>query len=80
VYDPVEKEVIIGATCTLTGPGRATKKTVVTDGFGDFWFEGLKEGIYSLRIKAKGFTAKSFEKLNTVQDINIGDIPLAKEV
>ena len=26
VYDPVEKEVIIGATCTLTGPKAATRR------------------------------------------------------
>ena len=54
------------------------KLTATTDGFGDFWFEGLEEGIYSLRIEAKGFAAKKFDDLNTEKDINLGDIPLSK--
>jgi tetrathionate reductase subunit B len=77
VYDPVEKEVIIGATCTLTGP-RAKTYTAKTDGFGDFWFQNLADGNYSLTIEAKGFAPKKFAKLNTEKDINLGDIPLAK--
>ena len=77
VYDPKEKEVVIGATCTLT-PKTGKKLTATTDGFGDFWFQGLADGIYDLSIEAKGFNAKSFSKLNTEKDINLGDIPLAK--
>ncbi len=41
VYDPIAKEVIIGATCTLSGKA---KKTVTTDAFGNFWFHGLADG------------------------------------
>ena len=52
--------------------------TAKTDGFGDFWFQGLADGNYKLTIEAKGFAAKSFAKLNTEKDINLGDIPLAK--
>jgi tetrathionate reductase subunit B len=77
VYDPVEKEVIIGATCTLTGP-KAKTYTAKTDAFGDFWFQGLADSTYSLNIEARGFAAKKFAKLNTEKDINLGDIPLAK--
>jgi tetrathionate reductase subunit B len=76
VYDPVEKEVIIGATCTLSSNGQ--KLTATTDGFGDFWFEGLEVGKYSLKIEAKGFTAKTFDSISTEKDVNLGDIPLAK--
>jgi len=78
VYDPIEKEVIIGATCTLTGPKASKKATITTDGFGDFWFHGLADGTYSLKIEAKGFAAKSFDKISTEKDVNLGDIPLAK--
>ena len=78
VYDPVEKEVIMGATCTLKGPKAGKVATVTTDDFGDFWFHGLTDGAYDLTIEAKGFAAKSFAKLNTEKDINLGDIPLAK--
>jgi Fe-S-cluster-containing dehydrogenase component len=77
VYDPVEKEVVIGATCTLSSNGN--KMTATTDGFGDFWFEGLADGTYNLKIEAKGFAAKTFDSLDTAEkDINLGDIPLSK--
>jgi Fe-S-cluster-containing dehydrogenase component len=76
VYDPVEKEVIIGATCTLSADGN--KLTAETDSFGDFWFEGLQEDVYSLKIEAKGFAAKTIDSISTVKDVNLGDIPLAR--
>ncbi len=76
VYDPAEKEVIIGATCTLSSNGK--KLTATTDGFGDFWFEGLETGTYSLKIDAKGFAAKAINNINTEKDVNLGDIPLSK--
>jgi hypothetical protein len=77
VYDPVEKEVIIGATCTLKETPGDKKYDVKTDSFGDFWFEGLKKGVFTLEIK-KGRRVKSFTGLDTAgQDINLGDIPLA---
>jgi len=76
VYDPVEKEVIIGATCTLTESRVGKQYTAKTDSYGDFWFEGLKDGKYNLEIK-KGKKTKSFTGLNTVEkDINLEDIPL----
>ncbi len=78
VYDPLEKEVVIGATCTLTGPKASKKATTTTDGFGDFWFQGLADGLYSLKIDAKGFATKTFDKISTEKDVNLGDIPLAR--
>jgi tetrathionate reductase subunit B len=75
VYDPVEKEVIIGATCTLTEAHGGKVYTAKTDNFGDFWFEGLKEGKFSLTI-AKGKKTKTFKSLSTEKDVNLGDIPL----
>ena len=35
-YDPVKKEVVVGATLTLRSDGATWIAT--TDGFGDFWF------------------------------------------
>jgi len=75
VYDPVKKEVIIGATCTLTDTGSKRQYTATTDGFGDFWFEGLKEGNFSLKI-AKGKKTKTFKSISTEKDVNLGDIPM----
>ena len=78
VYDPKEQEIVKGASCTLVASNKGKKYTAVTDGFGDFWFEGLPEGKYSLKIEAKGFTAKTLDSINTEKDVNLGDIPLAK--
>lgn len=75
IYDPVEKEVIIGATCTLTDSVNGEKFTVTTDGFGDFWFEKLKVGKFSLKIE-KGNKSKTIASISTEKDVNLGDIPL----
>jgi len=73
VYDPSAKEVIIGATCTLSGDGTGTTKT---DAFGDFWFEGLKVGTFSLKIEAGGKT-KTVASISTANDVNLGDVALS---
>ena len=74
VYDPVEKEVIIGAACTLTDAKTKEKRTVKTDNFGDFWFEPLEEGTYSLVIEKDG-KSKNIDAISTHEDVNLGDIP-----
>ncbi len=76
LYDPIEKEVIVGATCTLNCGNQ--KRTLKTNGFGDFWFEGLDTGRYTLNIEAKGFAAKIIEAIDTEKDVNLGDVPLIK--
>jgi len=74
LYDPIKKDIIKGANCILNGENVSLNTS--TDGFGDFWFEGLNAGIYSLKIEAGGkdITIKS---INTVKDVNLGDIPFA---
>ncbi len=76
IYDPVKNEVIIGAICTLLSNGK--KMTATTDGFGDFWFNNLEVGPYSLRIEAEGFTTKTIPNIHTEKDVNLGDIPWSK--
>jgi len=73
VYDPATKEVVIGGTCTLSGDGSAT---ATTDDFGDFWFEGIEVGTYSVKIEAGG-KSKTVSDINTEKDVNLGDIALA---
>ena len=76
MYDPAEEEVVIGATVTLTATAGGAKLTTQTDAYGDFWFEGIADGIYDLEIKS-GKKVKTFTGLDTtVADINLGDIPL----
>jgi ferredoxin len=74
VYDPDAEEVVIGATCTLSGDSSAT---ATTDEFGDFWFEGLNVGSYALEIEAAGFSAKKVDDISTDEDVNLGDIALS---
>ena len=74
VYNPEIKRVVKGATCTLTGSNGTS--TASTDGFGDFWFEGLRIGKFKLKIEAKGFEKRIIDDINTEKDINLGDIPL----
>jgi len=78
VYDPDEKEVIIGATCTLTDPDSGEKFTTKTDNFGDFWLEKLKVGTYSLVIEKNGYYPKEIESITTEKDVNLGEIKLYK--
>lgn len=73
VYDPVQKEVIVGASVTLTG-GKV-KYVATTDGFGDFWFEKLEVGTFNLLIESDG-RSREFREISTERDVNLGDIPL----
>lgn len=72
VYDPGTKEVVIGATVALSGDSTAT---ATTDEFGDFWFEGLKAGKFSVKI-TKDAKSKTVDSISTEKDVNLGDIPL----
>jgi tetrathionate reductase subunit B len=74
VYDPVEKEVIIGATVTLVDSGDKKSYTAKTDSFGDFEFEKLPVSKFTLTIE-KGKKSKTL-KVSTDQDVSLGDIPL----
>jgi len=76
VYDPVEKEVVEEATCTLTETKTGKKYAATTDGFGDFWFENLNVGTFSLEIAKDGKTRR-FDSISTEKDVNLGDIPLS---
>jgi len=74
VYDPVEKEVIIGATCTLAGEGG--EFTAKTDDFGDFWLRNLPEADFTLTIMSDG-KIKTLAVSTKEKDIGLGDIALA---
>jgi Fe-S-cluster-containing dehydrogenase component len=76
VYDPVEKEVLIGAKCRLTSGGRLYEG--FTDSYGDFWFKDLPVGKFDLVIGAKGFASKRFPGISTESCVNLGDIPLER--
>ncbi len=72
VYDPAKKEVVVGATCTLSG---SASGTATTDGWGDFWFDELPVGDFTVTITSGGKTATK-SGINTAKDVNLGDIAL----
>ncbi len=76
VYDPVEKEVVIGGRCLLNSGGR--HRETDTDAYGDFWFRDLPVGRFDLTITAPGFQTKLFYGLDTTACINLGDIPVER--
>ena len=74
VYDPIEKEVIIGAKVRATNGNKTTE--VLTDEYGDFWFKDLAPGKYDVVIEAKDYEYKAFPAVNARESVNLGDIPL----
>jgi len=78
VYDPIEKDVVIGATCTATPAGGGDAVSVETDAFGDFWLKDLEAGEYKVSISAAGFAMKTFDAVGTEKDVNLGDIALSR--
>ena len=80
MYDPEADECLEGVTVSLKD-GKGKKVTSAkTDNFGDFWFEGLAVGNYSLGIEKAGYLSQKKEGISTEKDINVGDIPLYKKV
>jgi ferredoxin len=76
VYDPKEKEVIIGAKCTLKDKFSGESYNADTDNFGDFWFKGLQDNrTYTLTIK-KGKKSTIIDNIVTDKDLGLGDIAL----
>lgn len=67
-------EAATGAKVTLSG--NKEKKEVLTDGWGDFEFEGLEEYTdYIVTIKSKGYEAMELET-KTFNDVYLGEIVL----
>lgn len=55
VYDPIKKEVIGGAICTLEDSESGETFSATTNTFGDFWLRGLKDDRnYTLTIVKNG--------------------------
>ena len=77
VYDPVDKEVVIGARCRATNGGKTVE--VLSDEYGDFWFKDLAMGKYDIVIEAKGFEFKTFDAVDATIDVNLGDVPLDRK-
>ncbi len=77
VYDPAEKEVVIGAAVRLTGCG--LDLTTETDSYGDFWFRDLPAGRFDVTVEAPGFETLRFDGVDTSDCVNLGDIPMTRK-
>lgn len=77
IYDPIEKEVIIGATCHLKDVASGQEYTAATDNFGDFWFKELPTlpAVYDLHIE-KGTAKLDINAIDATKDVCLGDIPM----
>lgn len=70
-----KKEVVAGAKCTLTDTASGKKITTNTDGFGDFWFNNLKPGSYTLNIDGDE-KIKKIEHIDLSNSVNLGNVSL----
>ena len=77
LYDPVEKEVIIGAKCTLKDDDSGDTYEVDTDNWGDFWFRGLKDDRTFTLTLAKDGKTKTIDSIVTDKDLSLGEIPMS---
>lgn len=74
VYDPAEKEVLIGAKLTLKNKETGETRELETDWAGDFWFYNVADNAkYQLTI-AYGGKTKVIDDICTADDVNLGDI------
>jgi tetrathionate reductase subunit B len=76
VYDPEADECLEGAMVTLVDDQGNMVASLETDNFGDFWFEGLGVGTYSLALEKGGYLSQKLEEVSTEKDIKVGDIAL----
>ncbi len=75
VYGDID-EVASGVTVKLVGKGES--RQAVTNGFGDFEFEGLADNTdYTLKVEVPGYKSKSV-KAKTQKDLTLPDIILKK--
>jgi tetrathionate reductase subunit B len=79
VFDPEEDEVIIGADVSIINTSNKKEIPVRTDDFGDFWVDELYPDRYTIVIKKSGYPEKKLEADLTVDDINLGDIPMSRK-
>lgn len=75
-YDPEVEEIVEGARVKLANDD-VMRETHVDD-LGDFWFEAVEPGVYTLTIEAEGY--KIIRKtLSVNESLNAGDFPLERQ-
>ncbi len=80
VYDPARDEVLIQADVHIINNDTGKEVSVKTDDFGDFWVDGLSPTEYTVVIQKTGYHGKKSEADVVLTDINLGDIPMHKDM
>lgn len=78
VWDPEQNEIIENATVALSNQAGDVVAVKKTDYFGDFKFERLDAGVYSLSIAADGFKTAFKENIDLDRSLNVGDFAMLK--
>jgi tetrathionate reductase subunit B len=66
-----------GVSVTLTNQSKGKSRKTVTNNFGDFEFDGLGAGKYSLKLESRGYKAKTVN-VDLKTDKYLGVVKLAK--
>ncbi len=67
VTDP-QKQVLPGATVTVTNAGTAASQVTITDERGSFRLSNVQPGMYTLRVELAGFKTAIVERVNLQVD------------
>jgi len=79
IYDQEADACTEGAAVTATNVETGAKVKTITDSYGDFWLNDLKDGKYVLLIEKQGYMPEKFGPVDvTEKDINVGDITIWK--
>jgi len=79
LYDPEEKEIIIGAGCSLVDNESGEIFVAETDNFGDFWFKDLEDDRSFTLICKKDNKTMRIENIVSDEDLCLGDISMNLE-
>ena len=76
VWDPEADECLADVEVTLRDDEDNKVRSALTDRFGDFWFEGVDQGAYSVLMEKAGYLPRTVEAETTEKDINLGGLEL----
>lgn len=76
VVDLEADEVLIGAKVTLEDARTGEVRAVLTDEFGDFWFEQIPASEYRVYFEAQGYLTRMLEATTASEDRNMGPVAL----